>query len=114
MQMFSLANIGIGKVIVAFLIVSIAGLFGYVYVLKIEIKLLNQKSEISLAKYNGLKNLVEANKVDYEKNLEFAESEQIKMRSGYEAKIKKIGNWRVKNEKINCKDSLNFINNYDF
>lgn len=113
MQLSEVASTVIGKVmmwIIAVLIAVIVGMSGWVYVLKADIKVekaLKDGIENALTIQSGM---IDANRVEYETNLDRAKQIKERTRIEYVSKIEYIEKGIDKN--ATCENAMQFIDNY--
>lgn len=113
--MFNLISSAFGSVttwIIAALVAALIGMWGWVYLLKADIKVeQSERREIE----NALalqSSLIELNRASYETNLKSANAAALKVKVEYKTKVQIIEKWRDTN--ATCSDSIAYLNSYNF
>jgi hypothetical protein len=108
-------SIIIGKIsgwLIVGLIVAIIGMGGVIYILRADLKVAQSKSKLAEEKLAIQNALIEANRIEYEKNLADAKASKEIVRVETKLKIKIVEKWRETN--ATCIDSINYLNAYTF
>lgn len=91
----------------------IASLLGWVYLLKADLKVAHDDYKAVESALTAQSNIIESNRVDYERNLVDANKTNTVIETRYKDRIKLIYQWGETNA-TDCNGSMSYLNNYAF
>jgi len=111
MPLFLLNNYKL--VIEALIALIIASLLIWVYLLKSDLKVAQADYKAIESALTAQSNIVESNRVDYERNLAEANKTNTVIETRYKDRVKVIYQWGEQNV-TDCNSSMSFINHFNF
>jgi indole-3-glycerol phosphate synthase len=100
-------------IIGALIALIITSLLTWVYLLESDLKVANADYKAIESALTAQSNIIESNRVDYERNLIDANKTNMVIQTRYKDRVKVIYQWG-ENNVTDCNSSMSFINHYSF